>query len=84
LAHRLAAALVRVMVQERNDGGDQVGRRRDPIRGTRVPRKRANGLGPRRAPSEDASSHHTYCPTKIDFGIMPWMPLVPSPACVTW
>jgi len=45
LAHRLAAALVHVMVQERNHGGDQVGRRRDPIRGTRVPRKRANGLG---------------------------------------
>ncbi len=25
-----------------------------------------------------------YCPMKIDFGIMPWMPLVPSTTCVTW
>jgi hypothetical protein len=24
------------------------------------------------------------CAVKIDFGIMPWMPLVPSTTCVTW
>jgi hypothetical protein len=25
-----------------------------------------------------------YCVVKIAFGIMPWMPLVPSTTCVTW
>jgi hypothetical protein len=44
-----------------------------------------------RAPTLDRSNQCqqspeaiSYCVVKIDFGIMPWMPLVPSTTWVTW
>jgi hypothetical protein len=29
-------------------------------------------------------SYNPHCPTKMAFGIMPWMPFVPSTTWVTW
>ena len=36
-------------------------------------------------PPQDEGGDSAYCAAavKIDFGIMPWMPLVPSTTCVT-
>jgi tripartite-type tricarboxylate transporter receptor subunit TctC len=30
------------------------------------------------------ATERSYCAVKIAFGIMPWMPFVPSTTCVTW
>jgi hypothetical protein len=49
----------------------------------RFEKRRNKGIAPY-GPNSPVEKQNGYCPAKIAFGIMPWMPLVPSTTCVTW